>query len=52
MIRSFASRHLHNVVSWNNPVTRTPMAALLTIRKAVNWFRLKPSDCDIVGVIL
>jgi hypothetical protein len=40
------------VVSWEDPAAPIPMLASLTPQEAVNRFGLKPSDCDIVIVIL
>lgn len=41
-----------DVVSWDDPAAPTPMLATLTPQEAVNQFGPKPSDCDIVIVIL
>jgi hypothetical protein len=40
------------VVSWDDPAAPTPMPASLTPQEAVNRFRYKPSECDIVIVVL
>ena len=40
------------VVSWDHPHAGTPMPAHLTPQEAVIRFKDRPSDCDIVIVIL
>jgi len=40
------------VVSWDHPHAGTPMPAALTPQEAVIRFKGRPSDCDIVVVIL
>jgi hypothetical protein len=39
-------------VSWDDPAAPTPMTAGLSPQEAVNRFGPKPSQCDIVVVIL
>jgi hypothetical protein len=39
-------------VSWDDPAAPVPLAAHLTPQEAINQQRPKPSDCDIVVVIL
>ena len=41
-----------DVVSWDDPATPTPMPARLTPQEAVIQFETKPSECDIVIVVL
>jgi hypothetical protein len=41
-----------DVVSWDDPASPTPMPATITPQEAVNRFGPKPSDCDVVVVIL
>jgi hypothetical protein len=41
-----------DVVSWDDPAAPTPMDAGITPQTAVNRFRLKPSECDVVVVVL
>src|SRR5215216_2948204 len=41
-----------DVVSWDDPASPTPMPATITPQEAVNRFGPKPSECDIVVVIL
>jgi len=50
--RSFADRFLLVEVSWDDPEHPTPMDASLTPQQAINRERGKPSDCDVVVVIL
>jgi hypothetical protein len=46
-------RHIEfDVVSWDDPASPTPMPATLTPQEAVNRFGPKPSECDVVVVIL
>ncbi len=40
------------VISWDDPDSRTPMVANKTPQDAINQSRPKPSECDIVIVIL
>jgi HEAT repeat protein len=49
---SFRGKISFEVVSWDDPAAPVPMMARLTPQEAVNRFRGKPSDCDIVIVIL
>jgi HEAT repeat protein len=49
---AFRGKLSFEVVSWDNPISPTPMTARLTPQEAVNRFRAKPSDCDVVIVIL
>ena len=39
-------------VSWDDPAAPTPMVATLTPQEAVNRFGCRPSECDIVIVVL
>jgi hypothetical protein len=39
-------------VSWDDPAAPTPMVATLTPQEAVNRFDCRPSECDIVIVVL
>src|SRR5262249_53006563 len=39
-------------VSWDHPGLETPLAAQLTPQEAINASRPKPSECDVVLVIL
>ena len=39
-------------VSWDDPAAPTPMVATLTPQEAVNHFGCRPSECDIVIVVL
>ena len=41
-----------DVVSWDDPAAPVPMDATITPQEAVNRFGPKPSECDIVVVIL
>src|SRR4051794_37264105 len=41
-----------DVVSWDDPVAPIPMLSTLTPQEAVNRFGYRPSECDIVIVIL
>ena len=41
-----------DVVSWDDPAAPVPMPAELTPQEAVNRFGPKPSECDIVVVVL
>src|SRR4051794_12054721 len=41
-----------DVVSWDDPAALTPMPARLTPQEAVIQFETKPSECDIVVVVL
>ena len=41
-----------DVVSWDDPASPTLMPATITPQEAVNRFGPKPSECDIVAVIL
>jgi HEAT repeat protein len=43
---------LFEVVSWDDPVGKMPMPADLAPQEAVNRFGPKPSECDIVVVVL
>ncbi|MFC1456968.1 HEAT repeat domain-containing protein [Microvirga arabica] len=40
------------VISWDDPAAPTPMLANLTPQEAVNRFGPKPSECDVVVVVL
>src|SRR4051812_34108485 len=40
------------VVSWDDPASPSPMMATLTPQEAVNRFKRRPSECDIVVVVL
>ena len=40
------------MVSWDDPAAPTPMPAALTPQEAVNRFGPKPSECDVVVVVL
>jgi hypothetical protein len=48
----FRNRVLIEEVSWDDPGAPVPMDAHLTPQDAINQHRPKPSQCDIVGVIL
>ena len=41
-----------DVVSWDDPAASTPMLATLTPQEAVNRALPKPSECDVVVIIL
>jgi hypothetical protein len=41
-----------DVVSWDDPAAPIPMDAAITPQQAVNRFGPKPSECDVVVVIL
>src|SRR3954451_7297912 len=41
-----------DIVSWDDPAAPTPMPARLTPQEAVIQFETKPSECDIVIVVL
>jgi hypothetical protein len=41
-----------DIVSWDDPVAPAPMPALLSPQRAVIRFKKKPSECDIVIVVL
>ena len=41
-----------DVVSWDDPAAPIPMDAAITPQEAVNRFGPKPSECDVVIVIL
>ena len=41
-----------DAVSWDDPAASTPMVATLTPQEAVNRFGCRPSECDIVIVVL
>jgi hypothetical protein len=41
-----------DVVSWDDPAAPTPMDAAITPQESVNRFGPKPSDCDVVVVVL
>ena len=41
-----------DVISWDDPVAPTPMPANLTPQEAILHFGVKPSECDVVIVIL
>src|SRR3954466_14295209 len=41
-----------DVVSWDDPAAPNPMLATLTPQAAVNRFGPKPSECDVVVVVL
>src|SRR4051812_12438460 len=45
-------RIIFDVVSWDDPSSPIPMDASITPQEAVNRFGPKPSECDIVVVIL
>src|SRR4051812_14825937 len=40
------------VISWDDPAAPTPMLATLTPQEAVNRFGPKPSECDVVVIVL
>jgi oligoendopeptidase F len=40
------------VVSWDDPASPTPMPATVTPQEAVNRFGRRPSECDVVVVVL
>ena len=48
LLRSFT----FDVVSWDDPAAPIPMDARITPQQAVNRFGPKPSECDVVIVIL
>jgi AAA ATPase domain len=48
LLRGFA----FDVVSWDDPAAPIPMDARITPQQAVNRFGPKPSECDVVIVIL
>jgi hypothetical protein len=50
--RLLRGRVTFEVVSWDDPAGKTPMPATLTPQDAVNRFGPKPSECDVVVVIL
>src|SRR4051794_28090595 len=41
-----------DIVSWDDPAAPTPMLARLTPQEAVTRFEIKPSECNIVIVVL
>ena len=41
-----------DVVSWDDPAAGTPMPAPIAPQKAVNRFGPKPSECDVVVLVL
>src|SRR3954468_10402985 len=41
-----------DVVSWDDPVAPTPLPARLTPQEAVIQFETRPSECDIVIIVL
>jgi hypothetical protein len=41
-----------DVVSWDDPAAPIPMLSILTPQEAVNRFGCRPSECDIVIVVL
>jgi hypothetical protein len=45
-------RVIFEVVSWDDPAVETPMPATITPQAAVNRFGPKPSQCDVVVVVL
>src|SRR3954452_23115761 len=45
-------RVVFDVVSWDDPAAPTPMLASLAPQEAVIRFGPKPSECDIVVIIL
>ena len=48
----FRGRVVLDDVSWDTPGASTPLAAYLTPQEAINQGRPKPSQCDVVLVIL
>jgi hypothetical protein len=50
--RQFRDRVTFDVVSWDDPAAPTPMLATLPPQEAVNRGLPKPSECDVVVVIL
>jgi formylglycine-generating enzyme required for sulfatase activity len=50
--RPFRGRLLIEEVSWDDPGAPTPLAAHLTPQVAIHRHRPKPSECDIVVVVL
>lgn len=50
--RPFRGRLLIEEVSWDDPGAPTPLAAHLTPQEAIHRHRPKPSECDIVVVVL
>jgi hypothetical protein len=45
-------RVIFDVVSWDDPASPTPLPARLTPQEAVIRFETRPSECDIVVVVL
>jgi Pentapeptide repeats (8 copies) len=50
--RLLQGRVTFEVVSWDDPAGKSPMPANLTPQAAVNRFGPKPSECDVVVVVL
>jgi hypothetical protein len=50
--RLLQGRVTFEVVSWDDPAGKSPMPATLTPQAAVNRFGPKPSECDVVVVVL
>src|SRR5262245_16777739 len=48
----FRDRATFDVVTWDDPEAPTPMPAHLTPQEAINKGLRRPSECDIVVVIL
>src|SRR4051812_27791215 len=48
----FRGRVTFDVVSWDDPAAPTPMLATLPPQEAVNRRLPRPSECDVVVVIL
>ena len=46
------SRVTFDVVSWDDPAAPTPLPARLTPQEAVIQFETKPSNCDVVVIVL
>ena len=46
------NRVVFDVVSWDDPAAPIPMDAAITPQEAVNRFGRKPSECDVVVVVL
>jgi hypothetical protein len=50
--RLLRGRVTFEVVSWDDPASKTPMPATITPQEAVNRFERKPSECHVVAVVL
>jgi hypothetical protein len=50
--RLLRGRVTFEVVSWDDPAGKTAMPATITPQEAVNRFGLKPSQCNVVAVVL